>query len=252
MQEGDIMSEKLKKLNRDSVKIIALIPMFIGHLAAYLQENKLAGTSVLMTLLSSAALTAPPVFFFFIADGYKYTRSKKKYASRLLIFAFITQIPFAILNGGRFFICENFNIFFTLFLGLMAIMLWETDLKLPLRITGVILIDGITLFLQAEWMLFGVLIMLGLHIFREKPKARLIWFSVNASIMMFISSGFSLSALISPLFWFGIFFLFMGYFLRTACYNGEKGSHPVFSKWFFYLFYPVHLLVIYGVIRVLG
>lgn len=252
MQEGDIMSEKLKKLNRDSVKIIALIPMFIGHLLAYLLENKVIGSSVLMTFLSSAALAAPPVFFFFIADGCKYTRSKKKYALRLLVFAFVTQIPFAMVNGGKFFICGYFNIFFTLFSGLMAIILWETKLKLPLRIIGVILIDALTLLLQTEWMIFGVLIILGMHIFREKPKIKLIWFSVNAVLMMFISSGLTLRALISPLFLFGVFFLFTGYFLRTVCYNGEKGSHPVFSKWFFYLFYPVHLLVIYAVIKVLG
>ena len=47
------MSEKLKKLNRDSVKTIALIPMFIGHLSAYLLENKIIGTSLLQTFLAS-------------------------------------------------------------------------------------------------------------------------------------------------------------------------------------------------------
>lgn len=246
------MSEKLKKLNRDSVKTIALIPMFIGHLSAYLLENKIIGTSLLQTFLASIAEMAPPVFFFFIADGYKYTRSKSKYAARLLIFAVITQIPFAILNGGKFFICSNFNVFFTLYWGLIAIILWESKLKLPLRIIGVLLIDAFTLYMQSEWMIFGVLIILWLHIFEDKPKVRFAGFAVFVTLMMYISCGFTIYALKTPLFLFGEFFLFMGYFLRTSCYNGEKGNHPVLSKWFFYVFYPAHLLVIYAVIKILG
>ena len=31
--------------------------------------------------------------------------------------------------------------------------------------------------------------------------------------------------------------------LITLFYNGKKGKYPVFSKWFFYIFYPAHVLV---------
>ena len=34
------------------------------------------------------------------------------------------------------------------------------------------------------------------------------------------------------------------YVIMTVFYNGKKGKHPVFSKWFFYIFYPAHVLVI--------
>ena len=34
-------------------------------------------------------------------------------------------------------------------------------------------------------------------------------------------------------------------------YNGKKGRHPVFAKWFFYAFYPLHYLVIWLMIRCL-
>lgn len=42
-----------------------------------------------------------------------------------------------------------------------------------------------------------------------------------------------------------LFFLMLGYAIAAVFYNGKKGTHPRFSKWFFYIFYPSHLLLIY-------
>lgn len=77
--------------------------------------------------LMQAALFAPPVFFLFIAEGFRYTRSRKKYAMRLLLFAVITQVPFCLVNFGTIFTVDallNWNIFLTLFLGLLALIVW--------------------------------------------------------------------------------------------------------------------------------
>ena len=248
------MSEKTSKLqvlNRDMIKYIAIIPMFIGHFVSYIFGEKLSDKPLIINFLAASALIAPPIFFSFIADGYKYTRSRKKYALRLFIFACITQIPFMLANKMKFSeFPDEFNIFFTLFLGLMAIIVWESKWKMPLRIGAVILLDALTAVLGIEWLGFGIPIILGYHIFREKPKIRFIWFTVLIliwSAVQFIAGGVSLPYALCM-----VFFTELSFFIVTMCCNGKKGSHPTFSKWFFYIFYPAHLLVIWGAQLLIG
>ena len=242
---------KLKVLNRDMIKYIAIIPMFIGHFVSYIFGENLSDKPLIINFLAASALIAPPIFFSFIADGYKYTRSRKKYALRLFIFACITQIPFMLANKMKFSeFPDEFNIFFTLFLGLMAIIVWESKWKMPLKIGAVILLDALTAVLGIEWLGFGIPIILGYHIFREKPKIRFIWFTVMITAMtaiQFIAGG------IRPIYaLFMIFFMELSFFIVTMCCNGKKGSPPTFSKWFFYIFYPAHLLIIWGAQMLIG
>lgn len=243
--------DKLQVLDRDTVKLIAIVPMTIGHLLSYPEYfATMTDKPLWLHLLVQASLFAPPVFFFSIADGFKYTCSRKKYALRLLIFALITQISFTLANQGTLLTAQiflNLNIIFTLLMSLAALIVWDSKLKLPIRIAAIVVLDAVTLLLQSEWMLFGILIVLGLHIFREKPKIRLIWFTVCAFCVEFISNGLSIYTLISPPFLFGMFFLLLSYFVMTVLCSGKKGKHPKFAKWFFYIFYPAHLLMIYFV-----
>ena len=147
-------------------------------------EHKTASNDVLrlntfLTIIQALAIFAPPIFFFSISDGYIYAHLKKKYALRLLIFAVITRIPFALSCYGTLFIWDaifNLNVFFTLLAGLGAIVIWESKQKHAVRIVEIIIMDILTVLFGSEWMIFGVLIILGLHIFRQKPKERFILF----------------------------------------------------------------------------
>ena len=73
-------STRCKVLNRDVMKYLALVPMFIGHMIGWitmmrLPENSM-GTYTLplpLQIVVDLALFCPPVMFFMIVDGYKYT-----------------------------------------------------------------------------------------------------------------------------------------------------------------------------------
>lgn len=82
---------------------------------------------------------------------------------------------------------RNLNIFFTLLAGLLAIIVWESNAKLITRIIGIVLIDALTVVLGCEWMIFGVPIILGTHIFRDAPKKRFIFFAVCTIATQFIT-----------------------------------------------------------------
>jgi len=237
--------DKLKIINSDMMKYIAIIPMAIGHFFSYMHSaGVIKDMTWWVTILTYCSLFAPVVFFFFITEGFKYTRSKKKYAFRLLIFAVVTQMPYCLVSNGTLVTKELFldlNVIFTLFFGLVALIVWESKWKLPIRIITILLIDALTCVLGCEWMIFGVLIILGLHIFRDHSKIRFVWFFVSVICLNFILNGLSLAMA----FWTGLLFQLFAYFLMVKCYNGKKGKHPKIAKWFFYIFYPLHFVIIY-------
>ena len=112
------------------------------------------------------------------------------------------------------------------------------EVKLITRIIGIVLIDALTVVLGCEWMIFGVPIILGMHIFRDAPKKRFIFFAVCTIATQFITWGMNVFILLSSGFIAGTLSMFASYFFRTTFYNGKKGKHPVFAKCFFTLFIP--------------
>ena len=248
---------KYKIFNRDMVKYLAIFFMFWGHMFSWivLMRNPDAASANLlmplwMRIVTHFSIICPPVMFFMIADGYKYTRDRKKYALRLGIFSLITQ-PFDWLIFQPIYGWRTANVIFTLLFGLLAIMAWESRYKLWQRVLLVLCCAGITLLISAAWMLFGVLIILFLHIFREQPKKRLTAYLITTVI--WLAMGF-IGAEINAGLWLDkvldLAIMMTAYFCMTTLYNGKKGRHPAFAKWFFYVFFPVHYLLIFIIERV--
>lgn len=240
------------------MKYLAVFFMFWGHLIAWVtlyQNPDITTPYEIMPLwvrvIVHASLFCPPVMFFFITDGYKYTHERKKYAIRLLIFACITQ-PFDWLLFFPRYGLRSFNVIFTLFFGLLAIMAYESRLKLWLRIVMIVMCAAATFLMSADWEIFGVIVILFLHKYRDRPKARLISYAVIIGIWKgmeyfweLLGGTFGADKLLEGT--LDLVFLFAAYFCMTTFYNGRKGKHPVFAKWFFYAFYPLHYLIIWAV-----
>lgn len=251
----NLQNEKLKIFNRDSLKFTAIIIMFWGHLLAWLtlmRGEELENMPLWQNLISNLALVCPPVMFFSVADGYKYTRDRKKYALRLLIFACISQIPDWLVMQPVYGWWTS-NVIFSLFFGLLSIFAWESDKKKWQKILLIILCNAATVLIMSDWLIFGVLFILFIHIFRERPKVRLISYTVIAAIwqiIAIITSGITdVKVWTDSLLRFAV--VMLAYFCVTVLCSGKKGKHPVFSKWFFYIFYPLHYLIIFAVFRLI-
>ena len=245
-----VIKDKFKVLDRDTIKYLAIGLMFVGHLVSWLSilDNTDEILPLWKLILEECALFCPAIMFFFIADGYKYTRDKKKYAFRLLVFAVITQFfdwfVFWEQYGWR-----SFNVIFTLLFGLLAIISWESKLKLWKRITIIIMIDVATVLLLSEWMILGVLFIVTLHVFRERTTSRFVVYMLLALLHNAINvvslMGKQSESTTVIVFMIGTIAMTAAYLCMTVFYNGKKGKHPVFAKWFFYSFYPAHYLIIY-------
>ena len=242
-------------IDRDMIKFIAIIPMAIGHVVdLYFGASASLHNSLLLFLIAQSSLIASPIFFFFIGEGYRHTHSFKKYAARLLIFAVITQIPYCLMINGTLSIPGLFtylNVFFTLFLGLIALKVSDSEMKLWAKIAIIVLLDAVTAVIQIQWLIFGIPIILILYHFRDRPAKRFWLFvlccvgSLSMSTIFYSKGRMDLftDSLVGTV--IDLCYLIIGYLIVTLFYNGEKGRYPVFSKWCFYIFYPAHLLLIF-------
>ena len=124
-------------------------------------------------------------------------------------------------------------------------MICTSKLKTPVKVLLVLAADAVTFVFSSQWAIFGIPIILSFYYFKERPKIRLLCFIASVSLNLLITFASFETVLGLEYFVTDLFFLILGYTIVTVFYNGERGKHPKFSKWFFYIFYPVHLFVIY-------
>ena len=193
--------------------------MFLDH------YHYIVGGSEILNVIGRIAF---PIFAFTLNEGYVYTRSLKKYLLRLFIFAVSIQMP-SILFGYDY----PMNIFFTLFLGLLSIYIF--NLKKMNVILKIILIGFILFFSQKfklDYGIYGILVIINFNIFRNNKFKILMNFLVLNIYNVIFPKVFDLpdTQLFSLI---SLVFIFM--------YNGEKGRS---MKYFFYLFYPIHFFIL--------
>lgn len=229
-------------LNRDVIKYIAMLTMFLNHFAFALLEP---GT-VLYYIFSNVGYFTAITMCYFLVEGYTYTRSKKKYALRLLIFAVIAQVPFMMTTG--FFML---NMLFTLFCCFVTLVVHEKVKNTALRIFLSVLLVLVTAVM--DWAFFAVIFTIMFVKWKHNKKKMILAYGIAAFLFglmnaigyvftyqvqtaVMLTAASCLGIIVS-----GIVILFF--------YNGKRMEKAgAFSKWFFYAFYPLHLLVL-GLIK---
>ena len=108
------------ELTSASLHILAMFFMLLDHMWATVVPG-----NEWMTCVGRLAF---PIFAFLLVEGFFHTRSRKKYALRLLIFALVTEIPFNLMVGGRFFFPIHQNVLWT-FLMAFGLLVWNERAK---------------------------------------------------------------------------------------------------------------------------
>lgn len=222
-------------LNRNQLKYLVCIAMLMDHIAwAFVPA-----ASALGMLMHFIGRLTGPTMAFFVAEGYIHTRDVRRYLMRMGIFTLISWIPFSLFETGRW-PTDQLGVIFTLFLGLLAIYIfynttWSLLLK-NLAITGLLILS-----LLGDWPVFDVIVPLGLveRQNHSERKWRYFWIVTIIFIVLMLPGR-------DP-WWSGLCNLgmLMVPALLQFCYNGEPGSRKPFHKWFFYIFYPAHLFLLY-------
>ena len=98
-------------IGREFLKWVAIITMTIDHIGAILYPD--------LPFLRWIGRLSFPLFAYLLILGMENTKNIQKYFIRLLVFAFISQVPFFLANEIQPF--EQLNIFFTLSSGLLFV-----------------------------------------------------------------------------------------------------------------------------------
>lgn len=236
------------------LKVIACLLMLIDHMGAALFPK--------LTILRMIGRLSFPIFAYLIAIGYARTNSFSKYLSRLLIFGLISQIPFSLAFGGPVSInsfsdflgfvggspSPHLNIFFTLTLGLLAIHMWDKEESMLAKIIVVLSLGITAKAFETDYGIYGVAMMLAFYIFRDSKiktviSQAIVYILFDASDVLSYINRFPGRTI--KLSWFMQALSLLALIIIFS-YNGKKGKN---LKYFFYAFYPVHLLII-GLIKI--
>lgn len=202
-------------LNAANLRLIAIISMLIDHAGCLLCPE-----AIWMRCIGRMAF---PIFAFQIAEGYRHTRDVRRYCLRLLGFALLSEIPFDLMLSGEMISLNHQNVMLTLLLGLLAILCWER--RKFLALAGILLAAEL---LSVDYGMPGVVTVLAFHALRGQPLALL---GTMAAIHGICFGGIQL---------FAVFAL-----IPIALYNGEKGRSSPLLQPFSYLFYPLHMLILW-------
>ena len=212
-------------MNRDAIKMLAMFTMLLNHIANALLP---AGQPLTNLFLFIGYFTAVTMCYFLV-EGYGYTRSKRNYAARLLVFALLSQLPYQLAfpdYGMAGFV--QLNMLFTLLLCFSVLLVQEKVHDRVLR--------GVCIVLLFSWA-------------KDTPARKKAAFAAAALLyggMAGLGSGSLADALgcAVPVLVSGFVILYL--------YNGKRAVRGrTFYKWFFYAFYPTHLLIL-GLLRLLA
>ncbi len=218
------------------LKIIACTAMFLGHIP--FAESALAIPCIFIGRL------AFPIFAFLLSEGYVYTKNYNKYLKRLLVLAFISQIPAYLLFFNDF-STLYLNIFFTLALGLLAIRVFD---KIKNKFFSYLIIFLLVVVAEVSGCDFGgigVLMILFFYIAKSHGRFFLVVSQLCLMFLLFADDYAVYPLTLARLYYITIQLIFtIASLIFINLYNGKLGKTNQKNKLLFYFFYPIHLVLL--------
>ena len=226
-------------LNINQLKLIAAVSMLLDHVGYFLFPT--------VTVLRIIGRLAFPIFAFCISEGCRYTRNRLRYWVQMLICAAVFQVV-AFLTAGA---SAPINIFGTFSVAILLCYLF--DFIKSRKIGGFLLfglavfaVYALTRYVNFDYGFLGALLPLSAYVFEVKQAGQE---DVNAISSVgkwakFLCFTLTLLALAGISGWSVQYFSIFAVPILSL-YNGQYGSKKF--KYWFYVFYPLHLVLIYGI-----
>lgn len=239
-----------KGLNSNALKMIAIIAMTIDHIAWLVFPDY--PHEVLPVILHIIGRLTCPIMCYFIAEGYHYTKNIRKYTCRLFVFAVISHFAYIFASADfvdrksfiPFYygnILNQTSVIWPLAWGLVMLRIVNSE-KIPKQWVKTVLILLICLVtFPSDWSCIASLCILAFGTNRGKLRTQSMWLIIYVAIY-------------ATVYCFAIDWVYglvqMGVVLAIPfikLYNGERGKNPRVNKimkWFFYIYYPLHLAIL--------
>lgn len=236
-------------MNRNQLKILACITMFIDHMGLLLFPG--------VQIFRIIGRIAMPIFAFFIGEGCRYTSNKKKYFLSVFLLGLGCQLVYildALIETGNLGYTSDawyLNILLTFSVAILGCYLLPEIKNRGVKTAGtpyvlfavcyiLLLTAGAAIFpmlrsrgwsLAFDYGIWGMLLPISVVVF-DKKYLKLGLFS--AVLLLYCLFTFREM----PIVWFSLLSL-----LPLLLYNGKSGSKKL--KYGFYVFYPAHLGLLY-------
>ena len=216
------------------IKWIAIIAMTFDHIAYHLLPE-----GITYDIFRDIGRIAYPLFAFLIAEGFHHTHNVWRYLGRLVLAALVSEMIIGIvfLATGNTSYFLNTNVFIPLIMGLISlILLWQKKWYFQILILPILVL---AYSLPIQYGVYGVLMILVFGLFTNR------WLQLALFVLM--SLLFIEWPLLECLDWTARYpgmsqwFSLMA-FIPLIFYNGKPGKY---NKWFFYLYYPIHIAIIF-------
>ena len=235
-----------------ALKIAAMLTMLIDHVGYTFQPQIPYSVYILCRTTGRLAM---PLFCFMIAEGLFHTRDAKRYLARLAVFALVSEVPFDLLFNNRitgsvtFLEYSRQNVGFTLFLGFLGILLFDSFAaqgRKGAALAAILSAGAAAYLMRSDYTVYGVYYIFVFYYFRDKPWGRAAAFAggvfMQAAGILFTPFTSWHTALYSLAAFLAV--------IPIGLYNGERGRKG--RAYLFYAFYPLHLLVLYAIKLAVG
>ena len=214
-------------LTGNTLKILAALSMVIDHVGLMFFPH--------IRLLRILGRLSFPIFVFMIAEGCKYTRNRKKYFLSVFSMAAVCQVVYFFFDGSTY-----MSILVTFSLSILMIYALQTFQKTPGFLTGLLFAAAVaTVYIlnqifTLDYGFWGCMVPVFAAVFHHTKFDRI---PVHTAML-------GLGLLLLAMEYGGTQYYALLSLPLLLLYSGKRGKHKM--KYFFYIFYPTHLVLLQG------
>ena len=231
---------KKRFLPQEALKLIACVTMFIDHfghsIVPYLPVPYMVKLYYLCRIIGRIAF---PIYCFLLVEGMAHTRSPIKYILRLGVGILLAELPFDILFEGGFTWAYQ-SVMVTLTLGAIMLLCMKKTEKKGLKLLLVIPFAALAELAKCDYGGWGIVMIAVFALFERPIPQTVVLLLVNACMESAALPVFGIPVSVQL---FAVFAM-----VPIALYSGRKLTRSRAVQWGFYLFYPVHLLILWLVL----
>ncbi|MCR4568634.1 MAG: conjugal transfer protein TraX [Pseudobutyrivibrio sp.] len=250
------MENKQREITGTALKFIAVITMLIDHIGMGVYERWMSAQLMVdldfsywdhfkfYLVLRGIGRIAFPIYCFMLVEGFFHTKNIKKYALRLFLAAVISEVPYNMLSHGKLFFIYNNNVIWELLLGLIAMCIMEyinnngvpfiPDKYIIRRVAMVVVMLAAMYLSDLAGLDYGKAgigcISVIYFFYGNSKKNRMLGMALGIVVLSLLSNMLEFAALVV--------------LIPMAFYKGARGRDSKALRYFFYLFYPVHFVVL--------
>lgn len=235
----------------NQLKILALITMTIDHIGVVLLPQYL--------VLRIIGRLTYPIFAYMIAEGCFYTHNKRRYLGGIFALGVVCQLGYLIAMGSL-----EQSILTTFVFAIITIYALQfadarRDVVGALAVLGALALDILVSLVlpvllagtdfSVDYGFAGILLPVFCYMPRiffknalDKQRLRLM---LACAVVGMLFVCIQMNAWMGGIQWFSLFTI-----IPLACYNGKRGTWRL--KYLFYIYYPAHLVAIWGIALLLS